>query len=106
MSKAFGIGDLVKQAQEIQGRLSRVQEEAAGRTFEASAGGGMVKATVNGRLEVVRVEIDKQVFAAGDVEMLQDLIVAAVNQGIRGAQAIVAEEMGRVTGGLKIPGLG
>lgn len=105
MSK-IGIGDIVKQAQDLQARLSKVQEEAASRTVEASAGGGMVSVTVNGRLEVVRLAIDPQVVAGGDREMLQDLVVAAVNQGIRNAQKMMAEEMSKLTGGLKLPGLG
>jgi DNA-binding YbaB/EbfC family protein len=105
MSRGLGLGDIVKQAQELQERLSKVQEEAAGRTVDASAGGGMVKVTVNGRLEVVRLQIEPQVLAGGDVEMLQDLIAAAVNEGIRSAQRMMADEMSKLTGGLKIPGL-
>ena len=105
MSKEGGFGNIVKQAQELQERLAKVQENAASRTAEGSAGGGMVKATVNGRLEVVRVHIEPAVLQGGDVQMLEDLIVAAVNQGIRAAQQQMAEEMSKLTGGLKIPGL-
>jgi len=105
MSKGFGLGDIVKQAQELQERLGRVQEEAAAKTVEASAGGGMVTAVVSGRLELVSLRIDPAVLNAGDVAMLQDLVVAAVNQGIRQAQNLVAEEMRKATGGIKIPGL-
>jgi len=105
MSKGLNLGNLVQQAQELQERLAKVQEDAASRTAEGSAGGGMVKATVNGRLEVVRVHIDPQVLQSGDTEMLQDLVVAAVNQGIRAAQQLMADEMSKLTGGLKIPGL-
>jgi DNA-binding YbaB/EbfC family protein len=105
MSKAPGLGDIVKQAQELQARLSKVQEDAAARTVDASAGGGMVKVTVNGRLEIIRLQIEPQVLSGGDVEMLQDLIVAAVNEGIRSAQRMMADEMSKLTGGLKIPGL-
>jgi len=105
MSKGFGLGDIVKQAQELQERLGRVQEEAAAKTVEASAGGGMVTAVVSGRLELVSLRIDPAVLNAGDVAMLQDLVVAAVNQGIRHAQNLVAEEMRKATGGIKIPGL-
>jgi DNA-binding YbaB/EbfC family protein len=101
----MGIGNIVKQAQELQERLAKVQEGAAARTVEGTAGGGMVKATVNGRLEVVRVHIEPAVLQGGDVQMLEDLIVAAVNQGIRAAQQQMAEEMSKLTGGLKIPGL-
>jgi DNA-binding YbaB/EbfC family protein len=105
MSKGVGFGNIVKQAQELQERLAKVQEEAASRTVEASAGGGMVKATVNGRLEVVRLHIEAAVLQSGDTQMLEDLIVAAVNQGIRAAQQQMADEMSKLTGGLKIPGL-
>jgi hypothetical protein len=101
-----GIGDLFKQAQDLQERLQRVQEEAAGRTVDASAGGGMVKATVNGRLEIVRLQIEPSVLQGGDVEMLQDLVIAAVNQAVRAAQQQMADEMSKLTGGLKLPGLG
>jgi DNA-binding YbaB/EbfC family protein len=105
MSKGVGFGNIVKQAQELQERLAKVQEDAASRTAEGSAGGGMVKATVNGRLEVLRVHIEPAVLQSGDTQMLEDLIVAAVNQGIRAAQQQMAEEMSKLTGGLKIPGL-
>ena len=99
------LGDLMKQAQQLQTKLTRIQEEAAGKTVEASAGGNMVTAVVSGRLEVVSLRIDPTVLTAGDVEMLQDLVVAAVNEGIRKAQKLMADEMGKLTGGLKIPGL-
>lgn len=104
--KIPGIGDLFKQAQELQERLQRVQEEAGGRTVEASAGGGMVRATVNGRLELVKLEIEPSVIQGGDREMLQDLVIAAVNQAVRAAQQQMADEMGKLTGGLKLPGMG
>ena len=100
-----GIGDLMKQAQQLQERLSKVQEEAATRTVESSAGGGMVTATVNGRLELVRLHIEPAVLQSGDVQMLEDLIMAAVNQAVRTAQQQTAEAMSQLTGGLKIPGL-
>ena len=106
MSKLPGIGDLFKQAQDLQAQLQRVQEEAAARTVEASAGGGMVRATVNGRLELVRLQIEPAALAGGDVEMLQDLVIAAVNQALRSAQQQMADEMSKLTGGLKLPGMG
>jgi DNA-binding YbaB/EbfC family protein len=99
------LGDLMKQAQQLQTKLARIQEEAAAKTVEASAGGNMVVAVVSGRLEVVSLRIDPAVLTAGDTEMLQDLVIAAVNEGIRKAQKLMADEMGKVTGGLKIPGL-
>ena len=106
MSKAFGpLGDIMKQAQQLQERLGQIQEQAAARTVEATAGGGMVTAVVTGRLEVISLRIDPEVLMSGDVEMVQDLVIAAVNQGIRAAQEMMAEEMKKVTGGLKIPGM-
>lgn len=106
MSKLPGIGDLFKQAQDLQAQLQRVQEEAASRTVEASAGGGMVRATVNGRLEIVQLRIEPAALEGGDVEMLQDLVIAAVNQALRSAQQQMASEMSKLTGGLKLPGMG
>ena len=106
MSKAFGpLGDIMKQAQQLQERLGQIQEQAAARSVEATAGGGMVTAVVTGRLEVISLRIDPEVLKSGDVELVQDLIIAAVNQGIRAAQEMMAEEMKKVTGGLKIPGM-
>ena len=99
------ITDIFKQAQEMQSRLAEIQQQAAGKTVEATAGGGMVTVVVNGRLEVVSLRIEKQVIDTGDAEMLQDLVIAAVNQGIRAAQQLMAEEMSKLTGGIKIPGL-
>jgi DNA-binding YbaB/EbfC family protein len=104
MSK-FGLGDIVKQAQDLQERLAQVQAEAGNRTVEASSGGGMVKVVVNGRLEVLELKIEPEVLQGGDMEMVQDLVIAAVNQGIRSAQQMMAQEMTKLTGGMKIPGL-
>src|SRR3990170_5783432 len=100
------INQLMKQAQEIQAKLARLQEEAGAKTVEASAGGGMVAVTVNGRMQVVALRIEREVLDGGDVEMLQDLVTAAVNEGLRKAQKMVADEMGKVAGGLKLPGAG
>ena len=107
MSKGFDLGGILQQAQQLQERLANVQQELASRTVEASAGGGMVTATVNGKLEVVSIRIEPSLLDSKDVDMLQDLVVAAVNEGIRSAQRLVAEEMGKVTGGLgiKLPGM-
>lgn len=99
------LSNLMKQAQQLQEKLMRAQEEAASKTVEASAGGNMVTAVVNGRLEVVSLRIDPTVLEGGDIDMLQDLVVAAVNEGIRKAQQMMAEVMGKAAGGLKIPGL-
>ena len=105
MSKVPGIGDLFKQAQDLQERLQRVQAEAGERTVEASAGGGMVRATVNGRLEVLRLQIEPGALEGGDVEMLQDLVLTAVNEATRKVEAAVQEKVGALTGGLKLPGM-
>jgi DNA-binding YbaB/EbfC family protein len=107
MSKGFDLGGILQQAQQLQERLANVQQELASRTVEASSGGGMVTATVNGKLEVVGLRIEPSLLDAKDVDMLQDLVVAAVNEAIRSAQRLVADEMGKVTGGLgiKLPGM-
>ncbi len=103
----FDIGDIMKQAQQIQSQLSQVQEKAARKTVTATAGGSMVRAEVNGGLELVSLTIDPILLDGEepDVEMLQDLVIAAVNQGINQAKKMMAEEVGKLTGGLKIPGL-
>lgn len=99
------MNDMMKQAQQMQNRLLRAKEEAANKTVEASAGGNMVTVVVNGRPEVVSLRIDPAVVSADDTEMLQDLVIAAVNEGIRKSQKMVEDEMGKILGGLKIPGL-
>ncbi|KPJ60144.1 MAG: hypothetical protein AMJ46_07350 [Latescibacteria bacterium DG_63] len=100
-----GIGNIMKQAQQIQAKLAEVQEDLAKKRVEASAGGGMVTVVADGQQNIVEVKIDREVVDPGDVEMLQDLIVAAVNEARRKAQELAAEEMRRLTGGLSIPGL-
>jgi hypothetical protein len=105
MSKNM-IGDLVKQAQKMQQEMGRIQEESRKKTVEASAGGGMVVATANGALEIVSLRIEKDVVNPDDIEMLQDLVVAAVNEALRRAQQMISEDMKKVTGGLNLPGLG
>ncbi|MCK4412941.1 MAG: YbaB/EbfC family nucleoid-associated protein [Candidatus Eisenbacteria sp.] len=96
---------MLKQLQETQAQMAKVQEELAQRTVEATSGGGMVKVTANGRQEVLSIKIDPQVVDPDDVEMLEDLIVAALNEARGRIEEIVATEMGRVTGGLSVPGL-
>jgi len=103
MSK--GLGDLMKQAQKLQAKMMALQEELAGKTVEATAGGGMVSVVVNGKQEITSLTIDPEVVDRQEIEMLQDLIIAAVNDGIRRAQQIGAEEMKKLTGGMAIPGL-
>ena len=100
-----GMGNLMKQAQQMQQRMLKLQEEVAKKTLDASVGGGMVTVTVNGKSEVLRIKIEPEVVDPNDVEMLEDLIVAGVNEALRKAQEMVSEEMSKLTGGLKIPGL-
>jgi len=100
-----GLGGMLKQAQKIQAQLAKMQEEMAQKTVEASSGGGMVSVVVNGKQELISVKIERQVVDSEDIDMLQDLVLAAVNEGIRKSQEMVTEEMKRLTGGLSIPGL-
>ena len=105
MSKKM-LGDLMKQAQKMQEQMGKVQEESKKKTVEAAAGGGMVVATVSGGMELVSLKIEKDVVNPEDIEMLQDLVVAAVNEALRRAQQMVSEDMGKITGGMNIPGMG
>jgi DNA-binding YbaB/EbfC family protein len=100
-----GLGNILKQAQEMHGKISQLQEEMANKTVEASAGGGMVTIVMNGKQQVLSIRIDPEVVNREDVDMLQDLIGAAVNEAIRKSQEIMTEEMKKITGGLSIPGL-
>ena len=99
------LGGMLKQAQRIQAQLAKMQEEMAQKTIEASSGGGMVSVVVNGKQEVVSIRIEREVVNPEDIDMLQDLVLAAVNEGIRKSQEMVGEEMRKLTGGLSIPGL-
>jgi DNA-binding YbaB/EbfC family protein len=98
---------LMQQAQALQEKFKQMQELAASRTVEANAGGGMVRATVDGSMQVRKIEIEAALLAANDKALLEDLIVVAINDGLRRAQQMVAEEMGKLGpfGGFKIPGL-
>ena len=98
-------GNIMKQAKKMQERMAQLQDELASKTVDATAGGGMVSVTVNGKFELLSIKIEKEVVNPDDVEMLQDLVVAAVNEGIRKAREMAASEMGKITGGLQIPGL-
>jgi len=100
-----GMGNLMKQAQQMQQKMLKLQEEIGKKTLDASVGGGMVTVTVNGKSEVLRIKIEPQVVDPDDVEMLEDLILAGVNEALRKAQEMVSEEMSKLTGGLRIPGL-
>jgi len=105
MSKKM-LGDLMKQAQKMQEQMGKIQEDSKKKTVEASAGGGVVVATVSGAMELVSLKIEKDVVNPEDLEMLQDLVVAAVNEALRRAQQMVSEDMGKLTGGMNIPGMG
>ncbi len=99
------MGDLMKQAQEMQKRIADMQAELSQRTVTATAGGGMVTVTANGAHELTSIKLEKEVVNPGDVDMLADLILAATNEALKKSQDLVAAEMGRITGGLNLPGL-
>ncbi len=110
MSKGFGFPGgnmqaLVKQAQKMQENLQKVQGAVAEYTAEGSAGGGMVKAVARGDNRLLNLTIDQEIISGGDRDMLQDLVVAAVNDALEKVQESVSKEMAKVTGGLNIPGL-
>jgi DNA-binding YbaB/EbfC family protein len=100
-----GMGNLLKQAQEMQSRMAKIQEELAQKTVEGSAGGGMIQVTVNGQLALTAIKIDPTVINSEEKDMLEDLVLAAVNDGMRKARDMASAEMSKLTGGLKIPGL-
>ena len=110
MSKGFGglpgnMGDMMKQAQKMQERLRKAQEEAELMIAEASAGGGVVKATASGKFQITALTISPEVISSGDVEMVQDLVRAAVNESLTKVQEMIKAEMAKATGGMNIPGL-
>lgn len=102
-----GFGNLVKEAQKLQAQLEALKEEVGKRKVEASAGGGMVVVEASGNQEILSVKIDREVISPDDPQMLEDLVLAAVNEALRKAREMVAGEMSRIAGGLggKIPGL-
>lgn len=99
------MGGMLKKAQQMQKKMLKMQEELAERTVEVSTGGGMVKVLANGVPQVVSIEINPEVVDPEDVEMLQDLILSAVTEAITKAQDMVSEEMGKITGGMNLPGM-
>jgi DNA-binding YbaB/EbfC family protein len=99
------MNQMLKQAQKLQAEMARAQEELQTKTVEASAGGGAVQVVINGKMEVVELHIKPEAVDPEDVEMLEDLVKAAINEGLRKVQDMSASEMGKLTGGLKIPGL-
>jgi len=99
------MNNLMKQAKKMQDQMVKMQEELEGRTVEASAGGGVVTVTVSGKKEILSLEIQPAAVDPEDVEMLQDLIMAAINEGLRKADEMVQGEMMKITGGMGMPGL-
>ena len=100
-----GMGNLMKQAQKLQTKMLKLQEELADKTVETTSGGGMVKVVANGKQQVVSIEIEKEVIDPDDVDMLQDLILAAVNDALTKSQDMVSSEMSKLTGGMNVPGM-
>jgi DNA-binding YbaB/EbfC family protein len=101
----MGMGNLQRMAQQMQQEMLRIQEELGTTIVDGSAGGGVVGATMTGKQELVSITIDPSVVDAEDVEMLQDLVVAAVNDALRASRAVAEEKMSAVTGGLRLPGM-
>ena len=99
------MSEIMRQAQDFQQRMSQVQNELAGKIVTASVGGGMVSVTMNGKNELLSIQIDNEVINPEDQSMLQDLIVSAVNEGIKKAQDMAQTEMKKLTGGISIPGM-
>ncbi|MBR4949693.1 MAG: YbaB/EbfC family nucleoid-associated protein [Clostridia bacterium] len=98
-------GDMLKQVQNMQENMERTREEVENSEFEATAGGDAIKAVVNGKKEIISVKLKEEIVDPDDIEMLEDLIVAAVNEALRKAEDKMQEEMGKLTGGMNIPGL-
>ena len=96
---------MMKQVQQMQAKMEKMQEEMADKTVEATAGGGVIKVVANGKMEVVDINIEPDAVDPEDVEMLEDLVLAAVNEAVRKAQEMNNKEMSKLTGGLNIPGL-
>jgi DNA-binding YbaB/EbfC family protein len=105
MKNIPNMGNLLKQAQQFQSKMAKLQEELAEKTVEASSGGGMVTVVANGRQEILSITIDPEVVDRDDIEMLQDLILAAVNDALARAKSMLNEEMGKLTQGLNLPNI-
>lgn len=101
----FNFKELMQQAQGLQAKITALQEELAEKTVIGSAGGDMVKVEASGTQEIISLEIEEQVLSSGDAELLEDLIVAAVNDALKKSKELAAQEMSKLTGGLRIPGL-
>lgn len=100
-----GMGNMMKQAQKLQSKMLKLQEELAEKTVETASGGGMVKVVANGKQQIVSIQIEEEVIDPDDVEMLQDLILAAINDALAKSQEMVSGEMSKLTGGINIPGM-
>jgi DNA-binding YbaB/EbfC family protein len=101
-----GFGNIMKEAQKLQQQMERIQAEVSQKKVEATAGGGMVTVEANGKQEVVSIKIDPEVVSRDDVQMLEDLVLAACNEALRKSREMMQQELGKLTGGLRIPGLG
>ena len=101
-----GFGNIMKEAQKLQAQMAAMQEEVGKRKVEATAGGGMVTVEANGKQELTAIKIDPEVVNKEDVQMLEDLVLAAANEALRKSRELVQQELGKLTGGMKIPGLG
>jgi nucleoid-associated protein EbfC len=99
------MGNIMKQAQQLQAKMAKIQEELSEKTVEASAGGGMITVVANGKQELISIHIEKEVIDPDDPEMLQDLVLAAVNDALTRAKDMMNQEMGKLTKGINIPGL-
>lgn len=100
-----GMNDMLRQAQVMQRKMTELQDQLGERTIEATSGGGMVSVTCTGKQDILSIKIDPAAVDPNDVDMLQDLVLTAVNEAIRQSKAMVEKEMGAITGGLKVPGL-
>lgn len=100
-----GMGNMMKQAQKLQSKMLKLQGELAEKTVETTSGGGMVKVVANGRQQIVSIQIEEEVIDPDDVEMLQDLILAAINDALAKSQEMISGEMSKLTGGINIPGM-
>jgi DNA-binding YbaB/EbfC family protein len=101
-----GFGNIMKEAQKLQEKMLAMQEQVAQKKVEATAGGGMVTVEANGKQEIVSIKIDPEVINKDDAQMLEDLVLAACNEALRKSRELVQQELGKLTGGMKIPGLG
>ena len=101
-----GFGNIMKEAQKLQQQMEKIQAEAAQKKVDATAGGGMVTVEANGKQELVSIKIDPEVVNRDDVQMLEDLVLAASNEALRKSRDMMQQELGKLTGGLRIPGLG